>query len=96
MAGLAHAAPHTPTTTFEVAAYAPAAGGDASSARRLSLARALAIRSALVSAGVPAASIYMRALGAPPASEAGTPNRAVITVMGANGSAGAPEQAKQP
>jgi outer membrane protein OmpA-like peptidoglycan-associated protein len=96
VAGLAHAAPRSDTTSFEVAAYAPAAGGDASSARRLSLARALAIRASLVSAGVPAASIYVRALGAPPASEAGEPNRAIITVMGANGSAAAPKQAKQP
>lgn len=94
LTGLAHATPHTDTTSFEVAAYAPAAGGDASSARRLSLARALAVRTVLVAAGVPAASVYVRALGAPPASEAGQPNRAVVTVMGANGSPAAPEQAK--
>lgn len=95
LTGLAHATPHTDTTSFEVAAYAPAAGGDASFARRLSLARALAVRTALVAAGVPAASVYVRALGAPPASEAGEPNRAVVTVMGANGSPAAPEQAKR-
>lgn len=94
LTGLAHATPHTDTTSFEVAAYAPAAGGDASSARRLSLARALAVRTVLVAAGVPAASVYVRALGAPPASEAGQPDRAVVTVMGANGSPAAPEQAK--
>lgn len=73
------------TTTFEVAAHAPAIGGDASAARRLSLARALAARAALVAAGVPGSRIYVRALGAPPASQADTADRATITVNGLGG-----------
>lgn len=85
----------TPETSFEVDAHAPATGDDPSTARRLSLARALAIRAALIQAGVPAASVYMRALGAPPPSEAGEANRARITVMGL-ASSPVPQQAKQP
>lgn len=85
LASLAHDTPRGDTTSFEVAAYAPATGGDASTARRLSLARALAVRGALVGAGVPAASIYVRALGAPHPGQPGDPDRAVVTVMGANG-----------
>ncbi len=95
IAGLARDVHRTDTTSFEVLAYAPAVDGDASAARRLSLARALAVRSALAAAGVPTASIYVRALGAPPATEAGGADRAVVTAMGANGPA-APEQGKQP
>lgn len=85
IAAFAHATPRGDTTSFEVAAHAPAPDGDASTARRLSLARALAIRGALVSAGVPAASIYVRALGAPPANQGGNADSAVVTVMGVNG-----------
>ena len=89
LASLAHDTPRGDTTSFEVAAYAPATAGDASTARRLSLARALAVRGALVGAGVPAASIYVRALGAPRPGQPGDADRAVVTVMGANG---APEK----
>ncbi|MEO9190343.1 MAG: OmpA family protein [Acetobacteraceae bacterium] len=85
LASLAHDTPRGDTTSFEVAAYAPATGGDASIARRLSLARALAVRGALVGAGVPAGSIYVRALGAPHPGQPGDADRAVVTVMGANG-----------
>ncbi|HEY5299790.1 MAG TPA: OmpA family protein [Acetobacteraceae bacterium] len=85
LTALAHDTPRGDTTSFEVAAYAPAIGGDASTARRLSLARALAVRGALVGAGVPAASIYVRALGAPHPGQPGGADRAVVTVMGANG-----------
>jgi outer membrane protein OmpA-like peptidoglycan-associated protein len=94
LARLAKATPETETTSFEVAAYAAGAGNDPSTARRLSLSRALAVRDALVAAGVPAAQVYVRALGA--TARAGPPNRAEITVMGANGPAAAPEQGKQP
>lgn len=94
IAGLARDVRRTDATSFEVLAHAPAVGGDASAARRLSLARALAVRSALAAAGVPTASILVRALGAPPATEAGAADRAVVTVMGANGPETAPEQGK--
>lgn len=53
----------TDATSFSVMAYAPGVTDDPSSARRLSLARAMAVRSALVGAGVPSARIFVRALG---------------------------------
>ncbi len=96
MAQLARQAPRKETTSFEVAAYAPVTGGDASSARRLSLARALAVRSALVGVGVPAAAIYVRALGPPPAGQADAADRAVVTVMGVNEAQAAPAGGRQP
>ncbi|MGH8326856.1 MAG: OmpA family protein, partial [Steroidobacteraceae bacterium] len=92
---LAKSVHRTPETSFEVEAHAPATGDDPSTARRLSLARTLAIRAALIEAGVPAASVYMRALGAPPPSEAADADRARITVMGLAPSP-VPQQAKQP
>ncbi len=96
VARLGREAPRTDATRIEVVAYAPASGGDASSARRLSLARALAVRAALVGAGVPAASIYVRALGVPPVDQAGAADAAIVTVMGTSGAAAAPKQGKQP
>jgi outer membrane protein OmpA-like peptidoglycan-associated protein len=96
VAQLGRDAPRTDATRVEVLAFAPATGGDASAARRLSLARALAIRSALVGAGVPSASIIVRALGSPPADQAGAVDAAVVTVVGASDTAAAPKQGKQP
>ena len=98
LTALAHDTPRGDTTSFEVAAYAAATAGDASTARRLSLARALAIRTVLVGAGVPAASIYVRALGAPHPDQAADADRAVVTVMGVNGAPASrptPRQASQ-
>ncbi|HJS87382.1 MAG TPA: hypothetical protein VJ779_18165, partial [Acetobacteraceae bacterium] len=69
--------------------------GDASAARRLSLARALAVRAALTGAGVPADRITMRALGSPPAEQASAANMAIVTVTGTSGDA-PPKQGKQP
>jgi outer membrane protein OmpA-like peptidoglycan-associated protein len=79
---LAHSAPNSDTTSFNVLAFAHGDPQDQSTARRLSLSRALAIRSALMAAGVPSTRVYVRALG----SEAGKgpPDRADITVMGLN------------
>lgn len=79
---LAHSVPENDTISFNVLAYAQGQAADPSSARRLSLARALAVRSALMAAGVPSTRIYVRALG----SEAGSgpADRADISVMGAN------------
>ncbi len=92
---LGQAMPRTGTARVEVLAYAPVTEGDASAARRLSLARALAVRSTLAGAGVPADRIIMRALGSPPAEQAGAANDAIVTVMGTSGTA-APKQGKQP
>jgi outer membrane protein OmpA-like peptidoglycan-associated protein len=50
-------------TTFNVQAYAPGKADDPSTARRISLSRAMAVRSALVADGVPSARIFVRALG---------------------------------
>jgi hypothetical protein len=51
------------TTTITINAYAAGTPDDASVARRLSLARALAARAVLVNAGIPSTRIYPRALG---------------------------------
>jgi len=51
------------TPTVSVSAYAAGSRDDPSSARRLSLARAMAVRSALIGDGVPSSRIYVRALG---------------------------------
>jgi outer membrane protein OmpA-like peptidoglycan-associated protein len=57
----AHAAPG-PDATFTVTAYA-AGGDDPSTPRRMSLSRALAVRSALMQAGIASVRIYVKALG---------------------------------
>jgi outer membrane protein OmpA-like peptidoglycan-associated protein len=57
-------APPGDGTTFNVQAYAPGTPDDPSTARRVSLSRAMAVRSALVADGVPSARIFVRALGA--------------------------------
>jgi outer membrane protein OmpA-like peptidoglycan-associated protein len=69
-------------TTFNVEAYAPGKADDPSTARRVSLSRAMAVRSALVADGVPSARIFVRALGEQFGD--GPPDRADISVMGAN------------
>jgi hypothetical protein len=58
--GLAHDAPQG---TFNVMAYAAGPADDPSTARRLSLSRALAVRSVLIFEGIPSVRIYVRALG---------------------------------
>ena len=50
-------------TTFNVAAHAAPTLDDPSTARRLSLSRALAVRAALIESGVASPHIYVRALG---------------------------------
>jgi outer membrane protein OmpA-like peptidoglycan-associated protein len=77
---LAASAPNSDTTTFNVLAFAHGDAQDPSTARRLSLSRALAIRSALMAAGVPSTRVYVRALG--DAGGKGPADRADITVMG--------------
>ena len=76
------AAPNSDATTFNILAYAAGAKDDPSSARRLSLARAMAARAALVADGVASARIFVRALG----SQFGTgpADRVDIEIMGDN------------
>ena len=70
-------------TTFNVLAYAPGKADDPSTARRISLSRAMAVRSALVADGVPSARIFVRALGEQFGD--GPPDRVDLSVTGAGG-----------
>ncbi|MGA3398472.1 MAG: OmpA family protein [Acetobacteraceae bacterium] len=79
------AAPTGDATTFNVLAYASGDQDDPSVARRLSLARAIAVRAVLMTYGVPSSRIYLRALGFEPGQ--GPPDRVDVSVLGANASA---------
>jgi outer membrane protein OmpA-like peptidoglycan-associated protein len=79
---LTEAAPPGDATTFNVLAYAPGKPDDPSTARRVSLSRAMAVRSALVSDGVPSARIFVRALGEQYGD--GPPDRVDLNITGAN------------
>jgi outer membrane protein OmpA-like peptidoglycan-associated protein len=72
-------------TTFNVQAYAPGKPDDPSTARRVSLSRAMAVRSALVADGVPSARIFVRALGEQYGD--GPPDRVDIGVNASSGAA---------
>jgi len=85
---LVDAAPKDDATTFNVLAYATGIPEDPSTARRLSLSRALSVRSALMAYGVPTTHIYVRALGAQAGD--GPADRVDVMVMGANASAPSP------
>jgi outer membrane protein OmpA-like peptidoglycan-associated protein len=78
----ASAVPPGGSATFNVMAYAPGAKDDPSSARRLSLARAMTVRSALVADGVESARIFVRALGTQYGS--GPADRVDVDVLGDN------------
>lgn len=73
--------PPTDTTAYTVLAYAPGKADDPSTARRISLSRAMAVRSALLAVGVPSARIAARALGDQFGD--GPPDRVDLTVTGA-------------
>ncbi|HEY2619844.1 MAG TPA: OmpA family protein [Acetobacteraceae bacterium] len=88
------AAPAGDSISFNVVAYAAGTPEDPSTARRLSLSRALAVRSALMADGVSSSHIYVRALGAAGGDEA--PDRVDLAVMGGNASAASPVSAKAP
>ena len=60
---LAHAIPAPATSSVNVVAYAAGKPDDASTARRLSLSRGMAVRAVLLDSGIPSAQIYVRALG---------------------------------
>jgi outer membrane protein OmpA-like peptidoglycan-associated protein len=79
---LTAAAPPGDMTTFNVLAYAPGKADDPSTARRISLSRAMAVRSALVADGVPSARIFVRALGEQFGD--GPPDRVDVSVTGTN------------
>ena len=68
--------------SFDVRAYAAGTPDDASTARRLSLSRSLAVRSVLLAEGIKSAQIYVRALGSNVAG--GPADRVDVTVSGAN------------
>ena len=66
-------------TRLQLKAYASAQDSSASAARRLSLSRALAVRSFLIESGVNSTRIDVRALGAK--SESGKPDRVDLVVI---------------
>jgi len=74
--------PSGETVSFNVMAYATGTPEDPSTARRLSLARALTIRGAMMADGVASTRIYVRANGAPPGVDAGPADRVDISVLG--------------
>jgi outer membrane protein OmpA-like peptidoglycan-associated protein len=76
--------PPNEPVSYNVTAYAAGKADDPSAARRTSLARGLAVRGALLAAGVPSSSIYVRALGAP---AGGQPDRVDVTVTNLSGGA---------
>jgi outer membrane protein OmpA-like peptidoglycan-associated protein len=82
---LTQAAPSGDATTYNVQAYAPGTPDDPSTARRISLSRAMAVRSALVADGIPSARIFVRALGEQYGD--GPPDRVDLSVEGAPGQA---------
>lgn len=66
-------------TRLQLKAYAEATGNDTSKARRLSLSRALAVRSFLIENGLRSTRIDVRALGI--ARDGGAPDRVDIVKM---------------
>ena len=74
--------PKTAGTSFNVTAYAAGPPEDPSTPRRLSLSRALAIRSVMMADGIDSPRIYVRALGASAAG--GPPDRVDIAALGTN------------
>ena len=76
-----HSAPPGPNTTFTISAFAAGTPEDASTSRRLSLSRALAVRSVLIAEGIPSVRIYVKALGTTtPAFADGPADRVDIVV----------------
>ena len=59
----ARTVPDTPGITVDVRSYASGSSDDASSSRRMSLARSLAVRAALIAGGVPSTRVFVRAFG---------------------------------
>ncbi len=82
----AGAAAASDAASFNVVAYAAGKPEDPSTARRLSLSRALAVRSALMAEGVTSSRIYVRALGSQAAG--GPPDRVDVSALGGNAAPG--------
>ncbi len=94
---LAKASPAQQSGTFSVAAYAAGTPDDPSTPRRLSLSRALAVRSALIESGIPSPRIYVRALGASVPAPSGVPaDRVDVAVTLAPPAASAPQVSPPP
>ena len=91
---MAKAAPPGVNTTFNVMGYAAGIPEDPSTARRLSLSRALAVRSVLMADGVSSARIYVRALGTAGGDE--VPDRVDLAVMGGNAAGTSASATSQP
>jgi outer membrane protein OmpA-like peptidoglycan-associated protein len=88
---LTHSAASRPDTTYNVTAYAAGAPDDPSSARRLALSRALAVRSVLMGEGIPSVRIYVKALGATSPTVPGAPlDRADVTMESGTPGAASP------
>jgi len=87
----ASSAPKDDAVTLNVAAYAAGNPEDPSTPRRLALARALAIRTALMAEGIASARIYVRAHGTSGDFAAGPADRVDISVLGLG-----PTQAAKP
>ncbi|MSP04173.1 MAG: hypothetical protein EXR05_02790 [Acetobacteraceae bacterium] len=71
------------TISFNVQAYASGPAEDPSAARRLSLARALAIRATLMADGIASTRIYVRAMGSPASMDTEAVDRVDIAILGA-------------
>jgi outer membrane protein OmpA-like peptidoglycan-associated protein len=84
-------APHTDSITYNVLAYSTGDPDDPSVARRMSLSRAIAVRSALMADGVSSSRIYLRALGSEK-GDGGPPDRVEINVLGGNANAAAAQR----
>jgi outer membrane protein OmpA-like peptidoglycan-associated protein len=84
-----HSLPLSEAISYNVVAYAAGTPEDPSTARRVSLARALSVRGVLMGAGVPSSRIYVRALGATGGN--GPADRVDVTALGVNAPPPSPE-----
>lgn len=91
-----HSAPPGPNTTFTISAFAAGTPEDASTSRRLSLSRALAVRSVLIAEGIPSVRIYVKALGTTTPAFADGPADRVDIVVAAPEPTPAPATAASP
>lgn len=89
---LAHTAASGTDTAFNITAFAAGTPDDPSSARRLSLSRALAARSVLIAEGVLSIRIYVKALGAVAQSGADAPPDRTDVTIAASPAASPPTQ----
>lgn len=66
---------------LQVVAYASSQGTNTSAARRLSLSRALAVRSYLIDKGIRSTRIDVRAMGTPEGASAGPADRVDLVLV---------------